>query len=60
MVTLEQQIKCAKTELERRQRVLPKLVEAGRLTEQMVTHEIESMRAIYQTLSQLRGLVSGK
>jgi hypothetical protein len=57
-MTLDQQIKCVKLEIERRKRVLPKLVEEGRYSEAGATHEIECMRAVFQTLSQLKGILT--
>lgn len=59
MATLDQQIRCAKEELERRKGRMAWLVEQGKLSEERATHEIECMRAIYQTLSQLKGILAG-
>lgn len=59
MITLDQQIKCLKAELDRRKVVMPKLVAIGRCREEKATHEIECMKAAHQTLTQLRGIIGG-
>lgn len=56
-ITIDQQIKCLRQEVERRRRVFPLLVEQGKYTEEKATSEIETMRQAMQTLTQLRGLV---
>lgn len=57
MSTIERQIACAKKELKRRKRVFPYLIESGKLTEDEATAEIALMLDIYETLTQLKGLV---
>lgn len=57
-ITIDQQIKCLKKESERRKKVLPLLVEQGRMSEEAATHEIEVMNKAVQTLTQLKGMLS--
>lgn len=57
-ITIDMQIKCLSNEIERRKKVFPKLIEARRITEEKALVEIEAMRAAYQTLTQLKGLVA--
>lgn len=59
-VSLDQQIKCLKNELKRREKTFPRLVKDGCFSEEWATHQIECMRAAYQTMSQLRGMLSDK
>ena len=57
MATLDQQIKCAKDEIERRKKELLPLVQGGKYPKAKAMYEIECMRAIFQTLSQLKGIM---
>lgn len=57
MSPIERQINCAKNELKRRKKVFPHLVASGKLTEDEATAEISVMNDIYETLTQLKGLV---
>ena len=59
-MNIDSQIKCLKREIDRRKEVFPKLIESGRIRQDTADLEIESMRAAYQTLTQLKGLVNGK
>lgn len=56
-ISIDMQIKCLSNEIERRKKTFPKLIEVGRITEEKALVEIETMRAAYQTLTQLKGLV---
>lgn len=60
MISIDLQIKCLSNEIERRERTFPRLIESGRITEEKALAEIETMRAVYQTLTQLKGLVHAK
>lgn len=57
-ITIEQQIRCLKNEVERRKNVFPALIEQGRYSEEKATSEIATMQQALQTLTQLRGIVT--
>ena len=57
MSTIEQQIACVKREIKRRKKIFPYLIESGKLTEDEATAELSLMHDIYETLTQLKGLV---
>ncbi len=50
MITLAEQIVCAKRELELRRRVYPRWVASARMTQAKADHEIAAMEAIIGTL----------
>lgn len=53
MITLEQQIACARREVAMRRNVYPKWVKSGRMKQEQADHEIAVMDAIVFTLRQL-------
>ncbi len=53
-MTLEQQIACVRRELAMRQRVYPKWVTAGRMTQQQADHEVNAMTAVLATLERVQ------
>lgn len=55
-MNLNVQIECAKNELSRRKESFPRLVDQGRMRQDYADLEIAKMRAVYQTLSQLKGI----
>jgi hypothetical protein len=57
LVDLNDQIACLVREYKRRKKVLPILVEQGRMTQETATHELAAIQAARQTLTQLKGLV---
>lgn len=60
LVSLDDQIACLVREYRRRKKVLPLLVEQGRMTQEQATHELAAMQAARQTLTQLKGLLGGQ
>lgn len=60
LVSLDDQIACLVREYKRRKKVLPLLVEQGRMTQEQATHELAAMQASRQTLTQLKGLLGGQ
>ena len=60
MITIDQQINCLKKEIERKKKVMPKLIEAGRASDESALYEIECMSAAMRTLTQLKGMVATK
>lgn len=60
LVSLGDQIECLAREYRRRKRVLPMLVEQGKMTPEQATHELAAIQAARQTLTQLKGLVGGQ
>ncbi len=53
MVTLTEQMKVVKSEIERRKREFPKYVVAGRITQLEANYNIEAMEAVYNSLCAL-------
>lgn len=53
MVTIEEQVECVERELGYRERVYARRVEAGKMSQQQATRELERMAAVLETL---RGL----
>jgi len=51
MVTLTEQIKCVKREIEKRKSFYPKWVAAGKLTQQEADYQIEAMTYVLGTLT---------
>jgi hypothetical protein len=56
-MNLDAQIECLKREVRRREKKYPHLVEQGVFTRDEADAEIARMRAAFQTLTQLRGLI---
>lgn len=54
MITLDQQIECAKRELRRRTRELPKAIDARTMTVDQVDREINEMGAIIVSLEEMK------
>lgn len=54
MVTLTQQLACARRELSLRKAYSAKWVSSGRMSKESAAHEIEAMAAIVETLEKLR------
>lgn len=55
-ISLDRQIECAKRELKMRERVYPRRVEQGSMTEGLARVETEAMRAIVATLENIKAL----
>lgn len=53
VVSLSDQIKCAKRELRLRERVYPNWVRKGRMTRETADHELAGMQAIVASLEAL-------
>lgn len=53
MVTIDEQVKCIRRELNLRLQVYPGWVKAGRMKEAAAEREIERMRAVLETLERL-------
>lgn len=49
-VTIAQQLLCVEREIRMRERVYPRWVEKGNLTQEKAAHEIACMRAVEETL----------
>ena len=58
MRTLDQRIACVKREIDRREKIYPRLVESGKLTEDESVSELSTMKDVYETLTQLRGILT--
>jgi len=56
---IDTKIKCIKGEIQRRKKTYPKLVEIGRISQEQADREIETMRHVLQTLTQLKGMIEG-
>lgn len=54
MATLERQVQCVKREIGQRQRVYPRLVQAGKMPQAQADEELEAMRAVLATLQGLQ------
>ena len=52
------QIREVEAELRRRKSAYPKRIEAGQMTTEQAAYGIAAMQAVYETLTQLRGLVA--
>ena len=51
---IEAQYACVEREIRMRQKVYPRWVEKGRMTQQESDYELQTMRAVLETLSALR------
>lgn len=49
-VSIEAQIECVERELAMRNRVYPRLVDAGKMSQRQADKEIEAMQAVVETL----------
>lgn len=56
---IDTKIKCVKSEIQRRKKTFPKLVEIGRISQDRADREIETMNHVLQTLTQLKGMIEG-
>lgn len=54
MISLSEQIRCVEREIGLRVRTYPRLVQSGRLADGEATRQLEAMRAVLDTLKQLR------
>ena len=52
-VSIQEQIKCVKREIGLRQRVYPRQIEAGRMSNAKATDELKRMQAVLKTLEQV-------
>ena len=52
-VSYQQQLDCVKREIKMRERVYPRWVEAGRMTQDKADRELEAMRAVGKTLESM-------
>lgn len=59
-MTLDMQIKFMSREITRRKSLFPKLITEGRVTEEQAAFEIAAAQAVFQTLTQLRGIAVAK
>lgn len=50
---LHEQIACVRREISMRERVYPRWVDAGKMTDAKASHELEVMRAVLVTLEEL-------
>jgi hypothetical protein len=53
-VSIEEQVTCAERELRMRERVYPRQVASGKMTDQLAERELRAMTAIVATLRRLR------
>lgn len=53
MIPLERQIKCVAREIGMRERVYPRWVAQGKMSQKVADEEIEAMRAVLASLQQL-------
>lgn len=53
MVTLTEQMKVVKSEIDRRKKEFPKYVAAGRITQLEANYNIEAMEYVYNSLNAL-------
>ena len=53
VISLEQQLACAKRELALRQRVYPRFITQNRMTATQAAHELAAMTAIVTTINHL-------
>lgn len=53
MVTLTEQMKVVKSEIERRKREFPRYVESGKITQLEANYNIEAMEYVYNSLHAL-------
>lgn len=53
-VPIDDQVKAAEREVRQRERVYPRWVEGGRMTQAKADHELRCMRAIVETLKALQ------
>ncbi len=53
VITLGEQLECARRELRLRGRVYPRRVEQGHMTQKLADHETAAMQAIIETLEKL-------
>ncbi len=53
-MTLDDQIACIRRELSMRQRVYPRWVDDGRMTQAKADHEVNTMMAVLATLERLQ------
>lgn len=51
---LSEQIDCVRMELDRREQMLPVMVKEGRMSPERSSREIDRMKAVLDTLSQLQ------
>ena len=52
-------IKCVEREIKRRKKFYPLLVESKKMTQEEADIEIAVMMSVYQTLTQLNGVLNG-
>lgn len=53
-MTIDEQITCVKREINMRQRVYPKWVLGGKMSQQAADREVETMRAVLATLERVK------
>ena len=53
-ITLDEQIDCVRREIGMRNRVYPRWVEIGRITQAHADHQVAAMEAVLATLESLR------
>ena len=53
-ITLDEQIDCVRREIRMRNRVYPRWVEIGRITQAHADHQVAAMEAVLATLESLR------
>jgi len=55
---IDTKIKCIKNEIHRRKKCYPMIIENGKMTQEYADQEIEVMRQVLQTLTQLKGMIA--
>ena len=55
---IDTKIKCIKNEIYRRKKCYPMIIESGKMTQEYADQEIEVMRQVLQTLTQLKGMIA--
>jgi hypothetical protein len=57
-MNIETKIECVRREIKRRKKFYPLMIEDGKLKQENADFEIATMQAIFETLTQLKGIIS--
>lgn len=57
-MNIDSKIRCVKSEIKRREKCYPLIILDGRMNQDYADLEIETMKQVLQTLTQLKGLVT--
>ncbi len=52
-VPIQQQVDCVRRELKMRERVYPRWIASGKMTQTLAARELEAMRAVLETLQKI-------